>query len=150
MEQLSQHNISIKQIQVLKFFLEEKDEHFNANDIRCNIQIERKLMVKPADVLFIIAMVDFLSNEKEKMYASIKLAIAYSIEDMNNTLQINDTNKTFTIPTLIDTILQSVSVSTLRGFAWAKLMGTYLHNNVIPLVTITGINQTNPNTIQPI
>ena len=101
-----------------------------------DISIEVKLNQKQ-ETVFVAPFVKIRINNEPEYVGKLKIALAFNIKSFQKYLEPNSKN---TLPQYIQDLLNSISISTLRGVMFNHFKGTYLHNAVLPIVDPKSFN----------
>jgi len=103
-----------------------------ATNFNFNINIESK-----ADAInklvFVIVNVDIRNDDQSLILGSLSVSCIYEIVNFEELIK-TDTEGKYTIPQPMIEILNSISISTVRGVMFSTFKGTFLHNAVLPIV----------------
>jgi len=102
----------------------------NSIEFHFDISIEVKLN-KEEETVFVAPLVKIRINEMPEYVGKLKIALAFNIKSIQKHLNKNSKG---TLPKDIQDLLNSISISTLRGVMFNHFKGTYLHNAILPIV----------------
>ncbi|HUZ59239.1 MAG TPA: hypothetical protein VMU83_10690 [Hanamia sp.] len=88
-------------------------------------------------VVFVQSKINKL-NEPTKILAEITIAIGFVIEDFKEVFPMNENGKHI-IPSEVENLLKSMSISTLRGIMFSEFRGTLLHKAVLPIILMDSL-----------
>lgn len=94
-------------------------------------------------IVFVLPLVDIIHEDKQTKLGSIKINCVFKIEEFED--YYDSKTKKVNFPENVIKSLNSVSLSTCRGFMASHFKGTALHNAFLPLIDTDAItlNQTN-------
>lgn len=84
-------------------------------------------------LLFVIVNVDIRNGDQSLILGSISVSCIYEIINFEELIKLNVDGK-FDIPQPLVEILNSISISTVRGVMFSTFKGTFLHNAVLPII----------------
>lgn len=96
-----------------------------------NINVEIKI-INENSLIIAIVTVDILDNETANKYGSIKVSCIYGVENFGSFIN-SETNKVIFSKQFL-TIINSVSISTVRGVMFHQFRGTFLHGAILPII----------------
>lgn len=97
-----------------------------------NIGIETKADATNK-LVFVIVSIDIRNDDQSLILGSLTVSCIYEIVNFD-TLMKNDAEGKLEIPTQLIEILNSISISTVRGVMFSTFKGTFLHNAVLPII----------------
>jgi hypothetical protein len=110
------------------------DQGFSATIFNFDIKAESRLN-PPQKNIFIIVDINVRELNGEVILASITIACIFEVENFDEIIKKqNDT--TFSVPTDLDNLLKTISISTARGVLYSELRGTYIGNAILPIVIL--------------
>ena len=135
----------IKAIDLLDLNVEHpKAQLQRAVTFKFNINVEIKI-VNENNLVIAIVSVEILDNETADKFAFIKASNIFWIENFSSFLN-SETNKV-DFPKQFLTIVNSISISTVRGIMFSQFRGTFLHGAILPIIDPTFLDKGN---IQPL
>jgi hypothetical protein len=105
-----------------------------------NINVEIKFVNENSFVIAIVS-VDILDNETADKFGFIKASCIFGVENFNSFLN-SETNKV-EFPKQFLTIVNSISISTIRGLMFSQFRGTFLHGALLPIIDPTFLEKGN-------
>lgn len=84
-------------------------------------------------VLFVIVSVDIRSEDQSHILGSLSASCIYGISNFDEVVKF-DTNGKLEIHQGLAEIVNSISISTIRGMMYSAFKGTFLHNAFLPIV----------------
>ena len=90
-------------------------------------------MVVTIKAIFIKVDIKIRERDKELIIASISTGCGFEIDNFDEVILKQEDNRYF-IPSEVDALLKSVSVSTARGVMFSEFRGTYLFNLILPVI----------------
>lgn len=97
-----------------------------------NIKLESKAD-KINKILFVIVSVEITSADLNHHLGSLTVSCIYNIPNFNEVVKIEEGGK-LNIPDEVADILNSISISTVRGIMFSSFRGTFLHNAFLPII----------------
>ena len=130
------YKIGINKIELLEFSF--KQVHIDKpTETKFNFDVIIANQPFPESILVQTITLNIREVEKpDEVLVNIHLGIGYTIENFNEVLKINEETRSFEVPIELDLSLKSISISTARGFLFSRLMGTYLHSVILPLIPL--------------
>ncbi len=102
------------------------------NNFNFNISLESKADATNK-ILFVIVSVEIRSEDQNHVLGSLAVSCIYSIVNFDDVVKIEADGK-LDIPQPLVEILNSISISTVRGVMFSTFKGTFLHNAFLPIV----------------
>lgn len=134
MEKKTIENFSFKieGIELLEYSLKTPDNSLPVDiEYKFEIFIEQKISIELKKI-FIICSIGIHAADKDTQFANSKISCIYDCPEVEKFL--NSENNTIELPEMINTTLNSISLSTSRGVMFTLLRGTFLHNVILPIV----------------
>ena len=103
-----------------------------ATNFTFNINIESKADAVNK-LVFVIVNVDIRNDDQSLILGSLSVSCIYEIVNFEELIK-TDTEGKYTIPQPMIEILNSISISTIRGVMFSTFRGTFLHNAILPIV----------------
>src|SRR4030042_4258852 len=97
-----------------------------------NINVEHKIN-KDKKLVYVTVGVDIIHEDRETRLGNIKVSCHFQIPELD-TFILPGQQDQINLPSNIIDLLNSVSISTLRGMMFSTFKGTYLHNAVLPVI----------------
>lgn len=104
-----------------------------------NIKLESKAD-KINKILFVIVSVEITSADLNHHLGSLTVSCIYNIPNFNEVVKIEEGGK-LNIPDEVADILNSISISTVRGIMFSSFRGTFLHNAFLPIIDSKTLRQ---------
>lgn len=97
-----------------------------------NIKVETKVLAEDKIVLIFVYVT---ISEQSSMSEASKLTMicVFELPEYENHILLQEDGSYF-VPPNLDELLRTVSVSTARGILYSELRGTYLSNQIMPVV----------------
>jgi hypothetical protein len=125
-------DIALANIEELEFFYKNSVvnvANFDADFLQLHINLLKNIDLT-SNLVNILTVVTYTYNEVEVLRLQVK--IDFTLPQLQHIITQNADN--WQLPEAIDTILQSISYSTVRGFLAAKTQGLPLHKFYMPIV----------------
>lgn len=103
-----------------------------------NINVEIKIINETRRVVEIVS-VDIFDNKSVNRFGFIKIGCEYGIENFDSFINA-ETNKA-DFPKQFITIINSISISTVRGVMFSQFRGTFLHGAILPIIDPTFLDK---------
>jgi hypothetical protein len=149
METEKQFNFQVKGIEILETSLNTpKTSIDDTTTFGFDLQVEQSFNVENK-LGIITCAINIRNNETQEKYGHFKASCLYYIEDIESF--IDKKNNTANFPESIIIMLNSISISTVRGVMYGAFRGTYLNGAILPVVNPSGLKQQdsyNPNVSQ--
>lgn len=129
-------NFQIRGIETIEFSLKEKQQIPADSVFGFNFQLEHSLHIED-NVNAVVCTLSVVNHNGESSYGKLKVACIYTVENMDDF--ISSDKKLVTFPEGFEITLNSITLSTVRGIAYAMFKGTYLHNAILPIVDPKGL-----------
>ncbi len=91
--------------------------------------------------LCIIISTDVASKRQVHEFGNLTLACIYTFHNFDEIVRFSADGKTHSVPAALTEIMNSISLSTARGYMAATFRGTIIHNAFLPII--------DPGTFQP-
>lgn len=101
------------------------------NTFHFNINLEQRINTELKLIIVMVA-VDVLNEDKKTLLASMKASCIFEVANIDEFLTENA--QQVALPDNILVMLNSVSISTIRGLMFAQFKGTFLHNAILPII----------------
>jgi hypothetical protein len=138
-EKQTQIGFSLLTIEILEFslFFEEKVLP-QLKTFHYNLNLEQKI-IEEKSMVIVTTSVGILHEDKETMLAKVKVNFAFNILNIEKVMV--KENENLRLPKEIDTVLNSISISTVRGIMFSLFRGTLLHGAILPIVDPAALNR---------
>ncbi len=103
-----------------------------------NINVEIKILNETKQVVVFI-LVDIFDSKSENKFGSIKIGCEYGIENFDSFINVETNNADF--PKQFITIINSITISTVRGVMFSQFRGTFLHGAILPIIDPTFLDK---------
>lgn len=97
-----------------------------------NINLESKADAENK-IIFVIVSVEVKTADQNHILGSLAASCIFGIANFDDVIKIEDGGK-LNIPKGIAEILNSISISTVRGIMFSSFRGTFLHNAFLPII----------------
>ena len=125
--------VKLKSLELIDFSMICPQKHkIETKGLNFNINVEHKIN-KDKKIVYVIVSVDIIHEDKETCLANIKASCNFEIPELDTFISPDQQDRINLPPDIID-LLNSVSVSTLRGIMFSAFRGTFLHNAVLPVI----------------
>lgn len=117
-----------------------------AENITFNHQLKTQAIgdeEKDMVVVFVQVKISNL-NMPSKVAAEINIAMRFGIENFKDVFPKNETGKYF-IPSEVENLLKSMSISTMRGIMFSEFRGTPLHQAILPIILMDSLQPVDGN-----
>jgi hypothetical protein len=132
-------NFQVKGIEILETGLNTPKTSIDDNTtFGFDLQVEQSFNTDN-ELGIVTCSVIILNNDTREKYGHFKASCLYYIEDLVSF--IDKENNTVIFPDNIVVMLNSVSISTIRGVMYGFFRGTYLNGAILPMVNPAGLNQ---------
>lgn len=133
-------DLQLKSIELLKSNINiptKIDVSLNTFNFNINLEVKADTQSK---TLFIIVSVDIKSEDQVHILGSLSASCIYSVSEFEKTIKIDPDGK-INMPQGLTDILNSISVSTVRGIMFSTFKGTFLHNAFLPIIDPNAFQQ---------
>ena len=97
-----------------------------------NINIQHRVNQEHKRIIVVVEI--FIKHEDKKtLLGNLKTSCVFAIENFDELSTIDD-NKNMIFPQPIIEILNTISISTVRGVMFSCFRGTFLHNAILPII----------------
>jgi hypothetical protein len=132
-------NFQVKGIEILETSLNTpKTTLDDSTNFGFDLQVEQSFNLEKK-LAIITCYINILNNNSKEKYGHFKASCLYYIEDLEHF--INTEYNTANIPENISVMLNSISISTIRGVMYGAFRGTYLNGAILPVVNPSEITQ---------
>ncbi len=132
METEKQFNFQIKGIEILETSIVAPKNRIDNNtvfgfDLQLNqsFNLERELVI-------VTCVINVLDNDTKDKLGHIKASCLYYVEKLEK--YIDKEQSTTTLPEGVTVMLNSISISTVRGVMYGVFRGTFLNGAILPVV----------------
>ncbi len=126
-------DLHLKSIELLKCTLSlppTKDILLNKFNFNINIESKADSISK---MLFVIVSVEINSEDQNHLLGSLSASCIYEISNFDENIKIEESGR-INMPQQLTDILNSISISTIRGVMFSTFKGTFLHNAILPII----------------
>lgn len=85
------------------------------------------------ELVFVIVSVQIKNEDQTHVLGSLAISCVYNIVNFDEIIKVEPTGK-LDIPQPLIEILNSISISTVRGVMFSTFKGTFLHNAFLPII----------------
>ena len=125
--------LQLKSIEILKSSLSlPPSQEVVLNKFNFNINIESKADPN-CKMLFVIVSVEISSEDRSHILGSLAASCIYEIYNYEENIKIEVGGKII-MPEQLTDMLNSISISTIRGVMFSNFKGTFLHNAILPII----------------
>jgi hypothetical protein len=124
--------IELKGIELLNSSLNLPPAQAKVNEFRYNINLESKADTRNK-LYFVVVAVDVKNDDQTIVYGSLIVSCIFQLENFDQVIQFDAENKLNVSQQFID-LVNTISVSTVRGIMFSIFKGTFLHNAFLPIV----------------
>jgi hypothetical protein len=96
-----------------------------------NINLEHRI-VEESKLVIVIMRVSVMHEDQETTLASVKASCIFEIANIEDILQ--KQGNSISLPEAASMVVNSITISTLRGIMFSLFRGTYLHNAILPVI----------------
>lgn len=96
-----------------------------------NINIEHRI-VEESKLVMVIMHVSVLHEDQESILATVKASCVYEVTNIEEIIKKQGNN--LSILEGASTIVNSITISTVRGIMFSLFRGTILHNAILPVI----------------
>ena len=126
-------DLQIKSIELLKSSITmPSSPEVPLTNFNFNINLESKADATNK-ILFVIVSVEIRSADQNHVLGSLAASCIYGIPNFADVIKIEEGGK-LNIPKGLAEILNSISISTIRGIMFSSFRGTFLHNAFLPII----------------
>ena len=133
-------NLQLKAIEILNCTITLPNNN-NQSNFNFNINLESQVD-NVNKLIFVIVGVEIKSENLNQLLGSIIVSNIFNILNFDEIIKIDATGKFHIPPPLIE-ILNSISISTVRGVMFSTFKGTFLHNAILPIIDPRSIQVVN-------
>lgn len=129
-------DIQLKSIELLKATIEIPSEPVSEDllsQFNFNVTLETKAD-REKKAFFVIVSTQISSQDQVHKFGNLAVACIYSFSNFNEVVQFSADGKTHSIHQDLLHLLNSISLSTARGYMAATFKGTILHNAFLPII----------------
>ena len=126
-------DLQMKSIELLKSSIAmPSTPEVSLTNFNFNINLESKADATNK-ILFVIVSVEIRSADQNHVLGSLAVSCIYGIPNFDDVIKIEEGGK-LNIPKGLSEILNSISISTVRGIMFSSFRGTFLHNAFLPII----------------
>ena len=100
--------------------------------VEVKVNAEHKLVIP-------FVKVKIRGGSEEAELASIGVSCLFEVEGFDKHIVINEQGL-YTVPPSLENAIRPIAISTARGVMFSEFSGSYLHNAVLPIVSINPMN----------
>lgn len=136
-------SIQLQGIELLKGSLELPNAvNGVVNNFNFDINIENK--IDPTNkLIFVIVNINVKGDDATLTLGALSVSCIFHLLNFDEIIKPNTEGK-FDVPTQINEVLNSISVSTTRGIMFSTFKGTLLHNAFLPIIDPRQFQTLNP------
>ncbi len=125
--------IQLKGIELLKGILDlPVTPNFSVSNFNFEINLENKIDAEN-QLIFVLVNINIKGDDVSNNLGSLSVSCIFEMLNFTDVVKVNEGGQ-FEIPTQINEILNSISISTARGVMFSTFKGTFLHNAVLPII----------------
>lgn len=125
-------SFQIKGIELLDFCFNHPKKLISAQMVfNFDIKIEHKILAEN-NVIAVVITIDMHNDQKEMKLGSLMVSCIFEIPDLKEFIDAKSNMPE--LPENFLTIINSISLSTVRGVMFSQFRGTYLHSAILPVV----------------
>ena len=98
-------------------------------------------------ILIVLIEVEIKNIDESLVFAKFTGAFGFKVEEFEQSFE-RISDKRIKVYPQLDKLLQSVTVSTMRGIIFSDLRGTPLHKAIMPLINIDAMHQSDVNLLE--
>lgn len=137
MSQEKPFNFQFKGIEILETSLNTpKTALTESTSFSFELQVEQSVNLKNK-LIIITCLIKIKNAESKEDYGHFKASCLYDIENLES--HIDKKNNKANFPSEITIMLNSISISTIRGIMYGTFKGTYLNGVILPIVDPAGL-----------
>jgi hypothetical protein len=107
--------------------------HAKVDEFKYKINLESKADAANKLIIVVVA-VDVKNEDQTLMFGSLCVSCIFRIENFEEIIQTDAENK-LEVPQPVIDLLNTISVSMVRGIMFSTFRGTFLHNAFLPVIT---------------
>jgi len=132
MEVEKQFNFQIKGIEILETSIIEPKNRIDNNTVfGFDLQLKQSFNLD-RELVIVTCLINVLDNDTKSKLGYIKASCLYYVEKLNN--YIDKEHNTIALPEGAAVMLNSISISTVRGVMYGVFRGTFLNGAILPVV----------------
>jgi hypothetical protein len=125
--------VQLKSIELLDGHLNcQTDANTLPAEFDFGIAIEHKMNASKK-LIFVISKIEIKKHKTETVFGSITCSCIYEITNFEEVSKVGEDMKIH-VPSHVIEILNSISISTVRGVMYSYFRGTFLHNVILPII----------------
>ena len=106
---------------------------------RVNVSHKVKLDKK---VIIVLVEVFINTNIEDTIFGYIKVACIFEVDNLNSF--INPNTQDVKLPSIFESNINSISISTVRGIMFSQFKGTNLHKAILPIIPPSTLRRLKP------
>lgn len=126
--------IELKGIELLNSSLNLPPVQTKVDEFKYTINLENKADTKNK-VFFVIVGVDIKSEDQTIVFGSLIVSCIFQLEHFEKVIQFDAENK-LNVPQPFIDLVNTISISTVRGIMFSIFKGTILHNAFLPIIDV--------------
>lgn len=132
MEKEIQFNFQIKGIEILESsIIAPKQKIDNKTIFGFDLQVTQSFNIEN-ELVIVTCTINVIDNVTKVKFGHIKASCLFNVENLEK--YINKDKNTATLPNSAVVLLNSVSISTIRGVMYGVFRGTFLNGAILPVV----------------
>jgi hypothetical protein len=132
MEAEKQFNFQIKGIEILETSITEPKNRIDNNTVfSFDLQLKQSFNLD-RELVIVTCIINVLDNDTQSKLGYIKASCLYFVEKLNK--YIDKEHNTIALPEDVTVMLNSISISTVRGVMYGVFRGTFLNGAILPVV----------------
>lgn len=124
--------IELKGIELLNSSLNLLPVQTKVDEFKYTINLENKADTKNK-VFFVIVGVDINNEDQTIVFGSLIVSCIFQLEHFDKVIQFDAENK-LNVPQPFVDLVNTISISTVRGIMFSIFKGTILHNAFLPII----------------
>lgn len=124
--------IELKGIELLNSSLNLPPAQTKVDEFKYNINLESKADTRNK-LFFVVVAVEVKNDDETIVFGSLIVSCIFQLENFDQVIQFDAEHKLNVPQTLID-LVNTISVSTVRGIMFSIFKGTILHNAFLPII----------------
>lgn len=124
--------IELKGIELLNSSLNLLPVQTKVDEFKYTINLENKADTKNK-VFFVIVGVDIKNEDQTIVFGSLIVSCIFQLEHFEKVIQFDAENK-LNVPQPFVDLVNTISISTVRGIMFSIFKGTILHNAFLPII----------------
>jgi hypothetical protein len=124
--------IELKGIELLNSSLNLLPAQTKVDEFKYNISLESKADTRNK-LFFVVVAVEVKNDDQTIVFGSLIVSCIFQLENFEQVIQFDAENKLNVPQSLID-LVNTISISTVRGIMFSIFKGTILHNAFLPII----------------